>query len=328
VNERTGGASLAVEVTNRCTLRCSYCFNDSNNRRYDELATDEIEEILRVARANGVEQVVFTGGEPFVRFDLEEILGKAVRIGLRFGLNTNGYDRDGRAVKVLERLNPSFVQVSLDGPEHVFDKMKGITGSFSLVTDFLRRIDRLRIPIALQFTFAANAADTLVWVLGFARSLKSVAVVKVTGMVTLGRGASLPEIPPDVSTWVMDHLLTKAGKRYPFKIVTELVDLMKLKAMYSLFREDPLRFRLMVVKPDGYLHPFYGLGVAWNSIHVLQDGLIPPSNWVDASTQAVTLAFHSAAKLLKSQKVVDFNALLTKSYERISLLDTYRKPLQ
>lgn len=78
---------LRISVTDRCNLRCLYCLPEERidwKRREELLTFAEVERVARVAVEMGVEKIRVTGGEPFVRADVEELLAALKSIpGLR-----------------------------------------------------------------------------------------------------------------------------------------------------------------------------------------------------------------------------------------------------
>lgn len=84
-----------LTVTNRCNLRCSYCFMNAGTSGYVyEPSLDEIEELMDQARniePVGSKSIQITGGEPTARDDLFEIVDMADEKGFtHIQLNTNG----------------------------------------------------------------------------------------------------------------------------------------------------------------------------------------------------------------------------------------------
>ncbi|MFP4117120.1 MAG: tetraether lipid synthase Tes [Candidatus Aenigmatarchaeota archaeon] len=84
-----------LTVTNRCNLRCSYCFmNAGTSGRVYEPSLEEIGELMDQARniePVGSKSIQITGGEPTVRDDLFEIVEMADEKGFaHIQLNTNG----------------------------------------------------------------------------------------------------------------------------------------------------------------------------------------------------------------------------------------------
>ncbi len=85
-----------IAVTYRCNLRCTFCYAACGCHGGDhaggpaECSTAEIIRLLEVIRHDAkVPSVSFTGGEPSLRDDLEELVAAAGRIGLRTNLITN-----------------------------------------------------------------------------------------------------------------------------------------------------------------------------------------------------------------------------------------------
>ncbi len=66
--------SLRISLTNRCNLKCIFCHNEGEQHSGNEITVDEVAQIVRVAAKHGVDKVKFSGGEPLMRKDLEDIL--------------------------------------------------------------------------------------------------------------------------------------------------------------------------------------------------------------------------------------------------------------
>ena len=86
-----------IDVTNRCNLRCSYCFANAAASGYVyEPAFEEIEKMMDVLRSQKplpVLAVLFSGGEPTLRPDLVELVKKAREKGFtQVLIATNGIE--------------------------------------------------------------------------------------------------------------------------------------------------------------------------------------------------------------------------------------------
>jgi len=115
--------SLRLSVTDRCNLRCEYCMPEDEYvwlPREDILAFEEIDALLQVFTALGVEQVRLTGGEPLLRRDLDRLVRLiAGRPEIRdLALTTNGVllAEQARALKAagLDRLTVSLDTLRAD----------------------------------------------------------------------------------------------------------------------------------------------------------------------------------------------------------------------
>lgn len=88
---------LRISVTKRCNFQCIYCHDEGlgpvapvSAPKSDEMTPAEIERFVRVAREFHIRSIKFTGGEPLVRPDMEEIIGRTVRHIADVSMTTNG----------------------------------------------------------------------------------------------------------------------------------------------------------------------------------------------------------------------------------------------
>ena len=77
-------------ITARCNLTCQQCNIIYANSDVRECTLTEIEKIAENLAEIGVAIVLLTGGEPFVRKDLPEIVNAFVRNGIHVRMQTNG----------------------------------------------------------------------------------------------------------------------------------------------------------------------------------------------------------------------------------------------
>lgn len=127
---------LRVSVTDRCNLRCTYCMPASVFGpdyaflpRSELLSFEEIERLARTFVGLGVRKLRVTGGEPLLRRDLPELIGRLTRLdGVEdVALTTNGLLLP-RLAADLKAAGLKRVTVSIDSldPE-VFGRMNGST---------------------------------------------------------------------------------------------------------------------------------------------------------------------------------------------------------
>ncbi|WP_345803423.1 GTP 3',8-cyclase MoaA [Microbacterium sp. AZCO] len=105
---------LRVSLTDRCSLRCTYCMPEQGNEwlaKSSILTLDEIVRIARVAAADGVTTFRLTGGEPLLRSDIVEVVRRLAVIQgpdgrpVELAMTTNGIR--------LPELLPSLVDAGL-----------------------------------------------------------------------------------------------------------------------------------------------------------------------------------------------------------------------
>jgi len=124
---------IRISVTKRCNFGCVYCHDEGlgpvarpRSAHGEEMTPVEVERLVRVAREFGIRSVKFTGGEPLVREDLEEIVGRTVEQIPDVSLTTNGSMLEARA-EALRDAGVKRVNVSVDSvdPEQFRSIRKG-----------------------------------------------------------------------------------------------------------------------------------------------------------------------------------------------------------
>ncbi len=104
---------LGLEVTRRCNASCSYC--SVCEAPDDDMPLEVLLSLLTEAYAAGSRIVSFSGGEPLLRKDIEEIINHAFCLGFLIRLNTNGTLPISDSI--MEKV--PLYDVSLDGPAEV-----------------------------------------------------------------------------------------------------------------------------------------------------------------------------------------------------------------
>jgi len=110
------GGRVLWEITNTCNYHCSYCIFSSESKKYDnELNTEEVIRIIKDLKENNFTYIKFTGGEPFTRKDMPQILKYARELGFDMDISTNGSLITEQIAKELKEMNFPMVHISLDG---------------------------------------------------------------------------------------------------------------------------------------------------------------------------------------------------------------------
>lgn len=153
-----GPINLTLSVTNMCQSKCKTCgiwklYKDDREKFQEELSLDEIERIFA-----GMPQIYFfniSGGEPFLRRDLPDIVAAACKYLKPAVVHTptNALAPaliERRVEEILEiirssgRTIPFTIKPSFDGVGKMHDEIRGVPGNFEKVLDTLSRLKRLR----------------------------------------------------------------------------------------------------------------------------------------------------------------------------------------
>lgn len=149
-------------LTERCNLRCLHCYQ--KDQPTGELSFDQIGAVIAevsemVEAWSEAYDIPFslsyniTGGEPYLRKDLFEIIEDIHARSTDFYILTNGtlISRDV-ALRTAES-GTKGVQVSLEGPEPVHDAIRG-KGSFAKALDGVRHLVYAGLPVTLNTTLS------------------------------------------------------------------------------------------------------------------------------------------------------------------------------
>jgi len=119
------GGKAIWEITHNCNYGCSYCIFSCDKKRVDgELTTQECFHVIDELAKNGFKHLKITGGEPFIRKDLVEILEYASK-KLIVDVSTNASLINDEIVKKLNKINLKMIHVSLDGNKEEHEAVRG-----------------------------------------------------------------------------------------------------------------------------------------------------------------------------------------------------------
>jgi radical SAM protein with 4Fe4S-binding SPASM domain len=120
-----------LEITDACNLMCVHCYNDSGQKRENELTVKEIYTVIDEMKELGVLNVTLSGGEPLMHPAFFEIVSYIRGKALGVDLFTNGTLITQSVAKTLKALNILHVTVSLDSvtPE-IHDSIRGKEGAW------------------------------------------------------------------------------------------------------------------------------------------------------------------------------------------------------
>lgn len=149
LKKRSVPVTLIFFVTNRCNAACTHCFYWKElSREKDELSIAQIKKLLETLQ--GLQQIILTGGEPFLRDEIVEISTLFHSIGVRsITIPTNGIltERITNCVSQILRstnLNELKINVSLDGTREVHDSIRNVPGCFDRACETILRLKNLR----------------------------------------------------------------------------------------------------------------------------------------------------------------------------------------
>ncbi len=185
---------IAWELTRSCNLNCVHCRAASSKGPYEnELTTSEIFRIMEEIKEVASPVIILTGGEPLLRKDLFEIIEKAVTLGFKPVLATNGTLLDEKLARELKKAGIARVSISLDGasPE-AHDNFRKVKGAFEGALRGIEALKKAGLPFQINTTITALNAEELPKIHELAKKLGAVAH-HIFLLVPVGRGKELQE---------------------------------------------------------------------------------------------------------------------------------------
>ncbi len=211
--------TIAWEITRACAYACVHCRADAIPQKHpDELTTEEGLQLIDRLAEFGSQILIFTGGDPMMRRDLNELVAYAHSKGLRCSLTPTA-----TALATLERLKAAKeagirrVALSLDAPRaEVHDKFRMVEGSWQRTMDTLHRAREAGIAVQVNTTVTTYNLDILHEMVPFIEEVGAVQW-SVFFLVPTGRAQAKYMISPEeherVFNWLYD-----LSKTAPFDI--------------------------------------------------------------------------------------------------------------
>ena len=115
---------MCIITTYRCPMQCKMCDIWQNpTEKSKEIQPKELELLPNVKFVN------ITGGEPFIREDLDEIVEVLFKKSPRVVISTSGWFED-RVIKLAEKYPNIGVRISIEGLSQKNDELRGRKGGF------------------------------------------------------------------------------------------------------------------------------------------------------------------------------------------------------
>src|SRR6188474_3418323 len=99
----------------RCNIDCGYC--NEYDKVSEPVPTDVMKRRIDKLAGLGASVVAFSGGEPMLHPDLDELLRRIRKRGMIAGLITNGYLLSPKRIQALNGAGLDYLQISIDNVE-------------------------------------------------------------------------------------------------------------------------------------------------------------------------------------------------------------------
>ena len=137
MSKRTKKLNGTVIVTYRCNARCSMCSRyKAPSRPEEEITIETIRKLPKMYFTN------ITGGEPFIRTDLKEIVYELYKKSDRIVISTNGFFTD-RIVELCKAFPQVGIRISIEGLEQTNNEIRGLQDGYQRGYTTLKKLRRM-----------------------------------------------------------------------------------------------------------------------------------------------------------------------------------------
>lgn len=144
-----------VIVTYRCNARCNMCNRYKKpSQPNEEISLETIKKLPPMYFTN------ITGGEPFIRQDLKEVVRELYKKSDRIVISTNGFFTD-RIIDLCKEFPNIGIRISIEGLEETNNKIRGLEDGFNKGLTTLKKLVEMNHPdVGFGMTVQdANAKD-------------------------------------------------------------------------------------------------------------------------------------------------------------------------
>ncbi|MCU7848060.1 MAG: radical SAM protein [Candidatus Thiodiazotropha sp. (ex Lucinoma kastoroae)] len=157
---------ISIITTYRCQMRCKMCdIWEHPTDRKKEITAKELEILPQFKFVN------ITGGEPFVRNDLNEIVEVAMNKSERVVISTSGWHTN-RIITLAEQFPNIGIRVSIEGLSQRNDELRGREGGFDKGLRTLLALREMGVKdIGFGITVSNHNSDDMLWLYKISKEL-------------------------------------------------------------------------------------------------------------------------------------------------------------
>lgn len=171
---RTAPISMHIAITNKCGFNCWHCSNVGKSKE-DIISTEQMIKLIKNLQDMGVAIIGFTGGEPLLRKDIEELIHSVDDSSISV-LFTTGQNLSVEKAEKLKKAGLDIVGVSLDHyDKEIVDNRRGFIGAFELAINAIKIFKQAGIYTMMQVVvkkeMVKNNCEEIWKMLDFAKNL-------------------------------------------------------------------------------------------------------------------------------------------------------------
>lgn len=145
---------VVFNCTKRCNLSCMHCYASCQHGDLcpNELSTEEAMALIDDLVDFGVPVILFSGGEPLMRPDLDQLLAYTVSKKIRAVVSTNGTLITPERAQKFKEIGLSYVGISLDGLPEEHNRLRRAPDAFQRAIQGIRNCLAAGVKVGIRLT--------------------------------------------------------------------------------------------------------------------------------------------------------------------------------
>ncbi|MBU1201534.1 MAG: radical SAM protein [Nanoarchaeota archaeon] len=169
----TAPKEAIISLTNKCNLKCEMC--DIPKGVKDEISTKILKELIQDLKKINCKSIVFSGGEPFVRKDVFELINHSKNNNLKVCITSNGTLINDEIAQRLAKEGIGVINISLDGRKKTHDLLRG-EGNYDKAIKALEALKTHHIETTIATVVCKQNYKELPFIIRLARKLGATTV--------------------------------------------------------------------------------------------------------------------------------------------------------
>lgn len=192
-----------AEVTWRCDAHCLHCSVAADQQSIqNEMTTEEWKQLLDQLGDLNVFYITFTGGEPLLREDLDELISYCRTRGIRPEMVTNGSHLTEERIESLEKAGLKAIQVDLDSIDAAtHDHFRGVPGIYDTVVKAIPILAESKIDLQVSSVVSRLNVNQIADIMEFANGLGALRY-SFMHLIDTGAAQAHPELRPDPEEYI------------------------------------------------------------------------------------------------------------------------------
>ncbi len=249
--------SLMIQVNTNCNLRCKMCYLPKKDS--DGPNKEKIISMIDEAVEMGAIRVIFTGGEPFLRKDIFEILKYAKSKNLWIGVISNGTLIRRDSAERISQIGINQVAISIDSHiEEINDFQRG-KHSMMMIMKGIKNLKEYSVPIRLNHVLSRMNIAKFKDYLKYFEDEFGITNVQFAPVISRGEGSG--------------YKMGISDEEFGQAMLSK-----ELQEIRVLFREAPAKKRFLEEVEEKIIYKekknYTGCGIGFNLMYITSNGNI------------------------------------------------------